>query len=337
MTVTDVSGRPLGPSGVSTIEVGGEADASPRPRTRQAVGLVAAFLVGFGSSQVLSDERQSALRRSSGGQLSLELTRSAGPDYVTDSEGRLAVALSLDVRNTGPVDVVLQSAEIGDLSDPGVEGRALLAEGVTRISLTRPVDCEQSMSEPALVGPLVVRARTPAGSGVTRLPLTDEPGERFSQRLREACGDVPPEDALDLRTTALQFEDDRLARLPLALRNASARALLVTEVRPVEGLSVGLLDADGASVALPLRLPAADFSAPRPPDAGQQRRRLTAVLSLASCTSPAGAPADAERPLLELVVQTAPGEPTTTVPYGDGQRVLRRLREAGCPGSHHGG
>lgn len=312
-------------------DVSGQEAAPSRPRARQALALGAAFLVGFATSQVLSDERRSALGRSPESQLSLALGGAVGPDYVTDAGGRLAVALSLVVRNDGPVDVVLESATVGGLSDADVEGRTILADGLTRISLTRAVDCAELPPTAVQFGPLVVRARTPAGSREARLPLDEDPGDRFARRLRAACGQVPPEAALDLGVAVLQFEE-RAARLPLVLGNTSARDVVVTAVRPPEGLQLELLDADGAPAVFPLRLPAADFSVPRPPeDAGRARTRLTAVLSLGDCQALPSDLADAERPLLELTVATDAGGPATTFGYGDGERLLRRLAEAGCP------
>lgn len=339
MTITGGPGWVVDTPGVAGREaadaagpdVSGQEAAPPTSRTRQLLALGVAFLVGFATSQVLSEERRSAVGRSPEGQLSLTLGGTDGPDYVTDAEGRLAVGLSLVVRNTGPVDVVLESATAGGMSDAGVEGRALLADGLTRISLTGAVDCAQLPQEALQVGPLVVRARTPAGSQETRLPLDEESGDRFAQRLRAACGLVPPEAALDLGVAVLQFQEGG-AQLPLVLSNTSAQEVVVRVVRPPEGLQLELLDAAGAPVTLPLRLPAADFTVPRPPDeAGSAPTRLTAVLSLASCEALPSDLTDAERPLLELSVGTDASGPDSTFGYGDGERLLRRLTESDCP------
>ena len=325
MTITGGPGWVADTAGRSEPDVSGEEAA--RPRLRQALALGLAVVVGAGASQALSDERRSALVDTPEGRLSLALGGAGGPDYVTDEDGRLAVALSLVVRNTGPADVVLESATVGGLADDAVAGRSVPAEGTTRVALVRAVDCAELPPDTVRLGPLVVRARTPAGTKEERLPLEGDPGERFAERLRAACGQVPPEDALDLEAAVLQLEGDA-ARLPLLLGNTSARDVVVTAVRSSPGLQVELLDDGGARVALPLRLPATDLAVPRPPGAvARERAGLVAVLRLDGCA----VPPDPARPLLELSVGARPDGATATFGYGDADRVLRRLIESGCP------
>ena len=332
MTITGGPGWVVdAPGAAAGRDVSGAERRPARPRLQFGLALAAAFVVGFAAPHVLSGERRASVSGSAEGQLSLAVDVPSGPDYVTDADGRLAVQLSLVVRNTGPADVVLESAGAGELEADGVQGRNVRADGRTRVSLVRAVDCARLPPAAEPVGPLVVRARTAGGTRETRLPLEDGPGSRFAQRLREACGQVPPEAALDLGVEVVTLDGDA-ARLPLELRNTSARDVVVTDVQPREGLLLELLDAGGAPVVLPLRLPAAEYPTPRPPDelATSSPTRLVAVLRRTSCDALPEDGGATDRPLLELSV--ADGDAAAPVPFGVGARLLQRLTETACPG-----
>lgn len=325
---TDAEGLPVG-SDVIGPDVG-EGSSPPRRSARgRLLALGGAFLLGFGISHVLDDERRSALARSPEGQLSLALDAVEGPDHVRDPGGRLSVRLSFVVRNNGPVDVVLHSAGLGDLTAADTAGRPVLAGGITRVSMTRRIDCTSPIHGAVPAASLVVEATTPAGARTTRLPLDDDLRGRFDDRLRQACGQVPPEVALKLETPGL-LPDAGALRLPLSLTNASADEVILLEARAPDALRVDLRRSDGAPVTLPLSLPGADFSSPSPPEeAVREVTRLEAVLRLTSCQDAPGAQREGPRPLLELLVRSASSSTATTIPYGDGGRAVSRLR-AGC-------
>ena len=166
-----------------------------------------------------------------------------------------------------------------------------------------------------------------------KLPLDDDLRGRFDDRLRQACGQVPPEAALELEAPGLLADADADAgalRLPVSLTNVSADEVILLEVRAPDALRVDLRRSGGAPFTFPLSLSGADFSSPSPPEeVVGEVTRLEAVLRLISCQDAPGAQRDGPRPLLELMVRSASGGAATTIPYGDEERAVSRLR-AGC-------
>lgn len=299
----------------------------------RGVAVAAALAVGFATSQALTAERRAGLTGAVGEELSLQITAAGAPEYVTTPDGQLAVAVSVNVRNAGTSGVVLETAAVSGtgLRDDTVRGRALPPGEASPLSLLRPVDCEQLSGGQPATGPLVIGARSGIGDQELRLPLGDDLAALVVQQVRRACGRMPLEEAVQVDVAVLQIAGG-VARLPFALRNVSAQEVLVTAVQPVSGLRLELLDENGAPAAFPVALPAEDFRVPQPPsDVDGDERRLTAVLTLTDCAEASADPVDRDRPLLEVRVAGDDDKPSGAVPYGDGDRLLRRLVPMLCP------
>lgn len=311
-------------------------DAGEQPGSSwigRGVAVLAAVAVGVATSQALDDERRAGLTGAAGGELSLQVAAAGSPEYVTTPDGRLAVAVSVNVRNAGTTGVVLETATIPTigLTDDTVRGRDLPPGEASPLSLLRAVDCSRPPEGSPATGPLVIAARSGVGEQELRLRLEDDVAGLLVQQERRACGRMPLGEAVQVDVAVLQI-DDGVARLPFALRNVSAQQVLVTAVQPVAGLRLELSDDRGAAAAFPIALPAADFGVPQPPsDVDAEELRLIAVLRLSDCAEASADPVERDRPLLEVVVNRGPDEPSGAVPYGDGDRLLRRLVSMLCP------
>lgn len=314
--------------------MGGNGGEEPGPSwIGRGVAVLAAVAVGVATSQALSQERLTGPAGAVGGELALQVAAAGAPGYVTTPDGRLAVAVSVNVRNAGTTGVVLEAASIPTtgLRDDTVRGRELPPGESSPLSLLRPVDCQQLPDGVPATGPLVIAARSGVGEQDLRLRLDDDVASLLAQQERRACGRMPLSEAVQVDVAVLQI-DDGVARLPFALRNVSAQQVLVTAVQPVAGLRLELSDDQGAAAAFPIALPGVDFRGPQAPaDVEAEDRRLIAVLRLADCAEAAADPVERDRPLLEVAVSGAGDEPSGAVPYGDGDRLLRRLVSLLCP------
>jgi hypothetical protein len=311
----DVSGGdepPAGPPG------------EPPGRGRRVGAVVLAAALGFGAATALAERRQSSLDDSPAGVLSLDVVGDQSvvfsSELVSAADGTPSLVASVELRNTGPAPVALESAELlgTGYRAEDVTGRRVGDRDRTTVRLLRPVRCDE-LAPPAPPGPLRVRAMTRAGPRTTDLRL-DTPDRALSEDLAQAaCGRSSPARSLVVVEPAAAVVDGSRARVTAELSNGSASPILLQELRVSAGLRiVALQDADGAEVPLPLALPPGDFDPPTEPSLGRgPGRLLVVVLEVEDCAQlrPPRVE-DLYLPLLEATV--------TDVEGGLGDRDRRR-------------
>ena len=297
--------------------------------------LALAAAAGFAAAATLADLRTQTLAESDAGTLSLEV-RTPEDTSVFDlaelPDGRLASAIVLQLTNSGPRPVALRSVELVGTAYTAddVAGRRVSPGGQTRVALLRPVDCD----DPEPTGgttTVLVRALTDAGEREQRLHAALDPWLMSGELGRRACGDIPPTEALSAAETSSRFDDGGLL-LELELRNESADVLTLRAVRPAtEGIALELLTEDGAPLHLPLRVPAGDFTRPRPlsDPARAATVRLAARIQVVSCEALPRHGAAFEGGPFALVDVDGEHRSGTTL-LGDAYSLLSRLRAESC-------
>jgi hypothetical protein len=336
VTIEGGSGWQLDGGARETLEAQPTPTAAPSGRGRRLASLALAAAVGFGAASVLAEQRQRARDDSPEGVLALDVALQGADDggsLVTTNDGALAVTTSVVLRNTGPLPVTLDGAELlgTQFRSDDLAGRRMAAEGgQSVVVLARPVDCDALGGTPPS-GRLRVRARTEAGTRTVELRVPSQGVSVADEVARSACGLSPPEQALVVMDSAPFVRDGR-ATVTVELSNASATALLVDDVRPQDGLRLlGLRDATTGE-PLPLVLPAGDFDPPV--DAFQGRgpsRTLVAVLEVADCSRVERTEQDVYSPLLQATVRANGSLRRATTAWGGDPSVVDRLRRASCP------
>jgi hypothetical protein len=323
-------GKPLGPA---PDTLGDDpplgARRLPRPSARAAALLALGAVLGYAVAEVRTDR----LGEGDGGVLALEsggISQGRFYDVATLGDGRLAAAVPITLINAGPRPVALREVvlEGTGFAAQDVEGRRLEPRATTNVVLLRAIDCDQLEAGRTAVPPLVVTALTDAGEREQRLTPTIEPFTLSGEMNRAACGRVPPGEALVVTSEQVRYEP-RVARVELVVRNGSADVLTVRDLRPLQGLQLRLLDEQGQPVALPLRVPAGDFTQPRSPFGDDlPRLRLTAEVTIPDCSQLLRANPFEGGPLVEVDVDGGLGSGTAF--FGDGSGVLDRLRRTAC-------
>lgn len=256
--------------------------------------------------------------------LSLEVDGTDVEPEVATTGGAVSLLLPVVVRNAGPTDVVLQSAELSGtaLRDDSLDGRVVAAGKRDRLVLRRSVDCRQESGDAALTGPLRVVAA--AGGNEQQIDLRlDDAARRASELAQATCGAVPPSRALDLDVTR-GSSDHGVGRLDIDVRNRSVRPLQVRELVPAPGLRVRLVRPESdEEVTFPLDLPVGG------PGFREPVLQLRAVLVIDDCGSPLPGSAFPGGPIFELVV--ADDERVERVPFGVASRVISSMEAESCP------
>ena len=348
MTIEGGPGWVLDPApGELAGETLGE-DAGP-PRTprwstpdarRTAVAVLAALAVGAGSATLVADWRTDRLLESDAGALSLEVVSSenvAHYGFGRTQEGRAAMAVQLDVRNTGPRTVALEHVVVegtGFVAE-GVRGRRVQPGEVARLALLRPVRCtdlpDPHREPESASSALVVRAVTEAGQQEQRLPGAVEGWLTGRHLDRQACGETLPSDAVHQLQSREYFRGGAV-ELHVQLANTSRHDLVLTSAWTAAGLGLQVLDGSGgAPLPMPVRLPGGDFSEPRDPMSGPlEAVALVLRVSVVDCgLLPVSAPPyDGGSPLVELDVASETLSQVTGL--GDLYSVLPRLRGPAC-------
>lgn len=312
---------------------------APVLRQPAVVAAVLAAAVGFGSATLVADWRTDRLGETDAGTLSLEVGAPENWGYqglARTADGRVATAVVLDVRNTGPRPIALHDVRLegAGWAAEDLGGRRVAAGGAARVSLVRPVDCDDL---PAGYGgsgssvAVLVRAVTDAGPRQQRVVGAVDSWLTSGELDRQACGEVPAEQAVQ-ELVSRQRNTDAGTELRVRLGNASRRPVAITRVRVPPGLRVEVLDGSGElPLPLPLALPAGDFDEPKDPyEAAQPGVPLTLRVRVADCArlGTARPAVDYGRPLVELDVEGQPGSGTAFL--GDGASVVSRLQADFC-------
>lgn len=247
-----------------------------------------------------------------------------GPPVVAPTGGTAVVRYRAEVRNDGPRTVTVVGAELGGYRSSD-QPRALRPGAQLVLTLSRVVRC---VDPPAGGGPgaLQVDVTTDGGPGTARLPV--RPGLRsdLDRAADRACGVVPLDEVLALRTTSAQ-QRGNTAVVGLEATNLSARPLRLTRVDVQYGLRGALRDAAGVALVLPLDLP--------PASPGQRRAGVSFVLEvrIVGCEvidqfSP---PAD-EPPFgtVSVTVDRGAGTAFEPLPLGLADQGLRDLVDRNC-------
>ena len=233
------------------------APRRPLPRWVLPVGVaLAALLVAAAAVVVAADQRRL------GGAVALSLVDAPGVEgrTVWELTGRTAlVRYVAGVRNDGPRPVTVTRAELGDFRSSR-EGRRLTGGAQVTVTLSRVVRC----SDPkAVVVPdaVVVDVTTARGERTARLQV--DPGLRreLDRAAERACGVLPLDEALDIRTTSVQRVGGTVL-IGLEAANRSTRPLRLARAVVQQGLRGAVRSADGAPLSLPVDLPAAPLGAP---------------------------------------------------------------------------
>jgi hypothetical protein len=311
--------------------------ARPDRLSPVAVALALTAVTGVAVGAALTDLRTQVLAETDASTLSLEARGVEDEEIfelVDDPDGRPSRALVVELRNTGPREVGIESVELvgtGFVAED-VAGRRLREGGRLRLTLLRTVDCAverdgRPVDRPA---PLLVRGLTDAGPREVSVRARLDPYLLADDLERSACGQVPAGQALYVEERRTRFADG-VARVEVAVSNGSARPLEVRSLVVPPGLAVRLVDENGQEVGLPLRLPAGDFSVPRRgyPPAGGDPLLLVAEISVAACDALPTRPSQLEGEPL-VAVEVTDGEETGETFFGDPFQLLGRLRSTAC-------
>jgi hypothetical protein len=303
-----------------------------------AVGVVAA-LVGFVAATGLAASRHDRAGEIAAATLSVTVWTSSSGGFgepVAVEAGRPTLRIPVELMNTGPRDIELLSLRVvgTDVATGDVGTRRLTPGTRARAVLLRPVDCASVPRQLAVDGDaarLAVRARTDAGLREVEVRAALNTGLLSREFVVAICGDLPPDEALMNEVTQTTF-DGATALMSLQVGNGSRHRLTVQRVTPVKPwLSARFVDEKGRPVALPLSLPAADFSTPRPPWDLGQRETWWVEVAVPDCRAvPTTIIPDGEEQLLRLDVDT--GVRSATVGVGGGSYdVLQDLVRRACP------
>lgn len=215
-------------------------DSTPRAAGRHwpvvAVVAVVVAVLAAGTVRALDRRAEQDAQRRQQAVVDVVLTDRFGFRDTTGarvSSRASLVALDLEVRNDGPLPVVVDRAVVGDFRFLGDVELAAGQDGV--LPLVRTVTCPQDGGEPPL-DPVAegLRLQLVTAAGLRSVLLS--PGslrlDRLRTAARRACGFVPVEDAV--RVTAVTVPDVRGIRL--VVHNTSVRALRLLEVRLPAGL-----------------------------------------------------------------------------------------------------
>jgi hypothetical protein len=150
-------------------------------------------------------------------------------------------------------------------------------------------------------------------------------------QLRLACGRSNPGEAIAVAEDEPAVDGGR-AVLTARLSNTVAASLLLTDVRPGDGLRlVGLQDGAGGALVLPLGLSRGEQAAP--PNTFAENgpaRTVVAVLVVEDCSALARVGPELRLPLVTARVSYLDGRSGTTA-WGGDPSVVDRLRRASCP------
>ena len=214
-------------------------DSTPRAAGRHwpvvAVAVVVAVLAA-GTVRMLDRRAEQMAQRRQQAVVDVVLTDRFGFRDTTGarvSSFASLVGLDLEVRNDGPLPVVVDRAVVGDFRFVGDVELAAGQDGV--LPLVRTVTCPQDGGEPPL-DPVAEGLRLQLLTAAGPRSVLVSPGalrlDRLRTAARRACGFVPVEDAV--RVTAVTVPDVRGVRL--MVQNTSVRALRLLEVRLPAGL-----------------------------------------------------------------------------------------------------
>jgi hypothetical protein len=277
----DVSGGEEPPAGAS---------GEPPGHGRRLAALLLAAALGFGAATALAERRQSSLDDSPDGVLSLDVVGDqqllSSSALVSSADGTPALVASVELRNTGPAPVALESAELMGTAyrAEDVAGRRVGERDRTTVRLLRPVRCDEP-ARPGPPGPLRVRAMTRAGPRTADLRLDTQSAAVADDLAQAACGRSSPAGSLLVTEPAAAVVEGARARVAAELGNGSGSPILLQSVRAPAGLRiVALQDDAGEQVPLPLELPPGDFDPPTEPHLGRgPGRLLVAVLEVEDC------------------------------------------------------
>jgi hypothetical protein len=318
-------------------------DPGRGPGWRPSRGLVAAVavsaLVGFAAATGLAVWRHDRAGEIAAATLSVTVWTSGNGGFgepVAVEAGRPALRIPVELMNTGPRDIELLSLRLvgTDVATGDVGAQRLTPGTRARAVQLRPVDCAAVPRQLAVDGDaarVAVRARTDAGLREVEVRAALNTGLLSREFVVAICGDLPPDEALMNEVMQTTF-DGATALLSLQVGNGSRYRLTVQRVTPVKAwLSARFVDERGRPLPLPISLPAADFSTPRPPWDLRQRETWWVAVAVPDCRGvPSTIIPDGEEQLLRVDVDT--GERSATVGLGGGSYdVLQDLVRRACP------
>ena len=320
--------------------IGAEPGPGPRWRPSRAavVSVALAALLAFAAATLLAHWRHDAAGEIAAATLSVSVWSGGDGDDqpVVVEDGRASLQIPVTLANTGPRPIALLSVRMPgtDIATEDLAGRRLAAGRQLRLALRRPLDCSREPRHVAGEGVavrLVVRARTGAGPREVEV-LAPLYTPLLSRDMAVAmCGDLPPDEALISDVTGRGPIHDRRTVLSLQVSNASRHRLTVEGVRAsAPWLSARLVDEDGRAVALPVSLPASDFSTPRQPWQAREGQTWRVELAVPDCSRvPDPFIPDYDGILLEADLDS--GTRTGTARFGGGgQDVMLELARLGC-------
>lgn len=320
----------------------GEADEPPQGRSpswlgrHRIGGLALATAAGFALATGLAELRMTTIEESAEGVLSLEIrvesnsSNFGGGDVVAAADGRLSLATSVLIHNTGPRPVALERAELlgTTYGSDELRGRRVADGEESIIVLMRSIDCARLDRTPT-PGPLRVHATTGAGTRTVDLRMNTAIVQAHDEQARGYCGQNEPGAAL-LVQEQRAILDGAVLVIGLSVSNMSARPLSVERLITVPGLRVaGVTSRDSAPVALPLRLEPGDFDPPVDPFLGRGPEVEVAVrLEIEDCAVYRPPTPNTFEPA--ATVQVTGGRLAHGL--GTDPAVLERLSEVACGG-----
>ena len=322
--------------------IGDEPTRLPRRRPPRVVvvAVAAAALVSFAAGTVLAEWRHDRAGEIAAATLSVSVWSTGDYGYnqpLSVQGGRARLQIPFELANTGPRPIRLLWVGMPgtDIGTEDLAGRRLAPGRQVRLSLLRPLDCgsdpREIAAEGAAVTGLVVGARTDAGPRQVEVRSALNTGLLSRNVLTAMCGELPPDEALMTDVTGQSAISRGLMVLSLQVANASRYRLTVERVRASEPwLSARLVDEAGRAVAMPVSVPAGDFSTPRQPWQPRDPQTWRVEIAVPDCRRvPEPLIPDVEESLLAVDLDS--GTRTGTAQVGGlGADVLPALVRSAC-------